>query len=52
MSVFVGLLLITIAAVTVGSVLFLVMQEKHEHEEHYIPGQTPEMRGISDDSAQ
>ncbi len=52
MSVFVGLILVVLAFVVVTGVLVMVMREKHEHEEHYIPGQTPEMRGeISDDQS-
>ncbi|MDX2162921.1 MAG: hypothetical protein SF162_16515 [bacterium] len=43
MSALVGFLLVAIAAITVGGVLFIVMQEKHDHEEHYLPGQTPEL---------
>jgi hypothetical protein len=37
MGTFVGILLVTIAAVTVGVVLYMVMTEKHEHQEHFIP---------------
>lgn len=48
MPALVGLLIVLIAAVSVGGVLFLVMQEKHEHEEQYIPGQTPEMLNTSE----
>ncbi len=35
----VGILLIVIAASTMVPVVYLVMQEKHEHEEYYIPPQ-------------
>jgi hypothetical protein len=31
------ILLVGIAGITVGVVLYLVMTEKHVHEEHYIP---------------
>lgn len=37
----VGILLVVLAGGTVIGVLWLVMQEKHTHEEHYIPQRTP-----------
>jgi hypothetical protein len=41
MSSLIGILLVLIAGGTIVSVLYLVMQEKHEHEEHFIPPETP-----------
>ncbi|MBE2268056.1 MAG: hypothetical protein IAE80_07465 [Anaerolinea sp.] len=33
----VGIMLIVIAAASIIGVMYIVLQEKHEHEEHYIP---------------
>jgi hypothetical protein len=37
LTVLVGILIVGIAFATVVGVLYLVMQEKHEHEDHYVP---------------
>jgi hypothetical protein len=37
MALFVGILLIAIAGLTIGIVFYFVLQEKHEHYEHFIP---------------
>lgn len=39
MSVMVGIIIVGAAAMTIVGVMYLVLQEKHEHEEYYIPGQ-------------
>lgn len=33
----VGIILVSMALFSIGAVLFVVMREKHEHEEWYIP---------------
>lgn len=54
---FVGLLIIVIAFVSIVAVLALVLREKHEHEEHYIPGRENEptsarqLAAVSEDAA-
>lgn len=42
MSIMVGMIIVGVAALTIIGVMYLVMQEKHEHEEYYIPGQPAE----------
>jgi len=37
-----GWILIIVALVTMLVVFWMVSQEKHEHEEHYIPTRAPE----------
>lgn len=37
MALFVGILLVAIAGLTIGIVFYYVLQEKHEHYEHFIP---------------
>lgn len=48
LSVVVSLLVVLMAALTIVGVMVLVLREKHEHEEYYIPGQTPEMRATEE----
>lgn len=43
----VGILLVVIAAASVIGVMWIVMKEKHEHEEHYIPPARTETRRVS-----
>ena len=37
MAIFIGILLVAIAGLTIGTVFYFVLQEKHEHHEHFIP---------------
>jgi hypothetical protein len=37
MELLIGVILVAMALFSVGGVLFVVMREKHEHEEWYIP---------------
>jgi hypothetical protein len=37
MALFVGILLVAIAGLTIGIVFYFVLQEKHEHYEHFTP---------------
>jgi len=44
MSSFVGILLVVVAAGTIVGVMWFVMREHHEHEEHYVPPARSERR--------
>jgi hypothetical protein len=33
----IGIILVAMAIISIGTVLIIVMREKHEHEEWYIP---------------
>ncbi len=51
MSVMVGIIIVGAAALTIIGVMYLVLQEKHEHEEYYVPGQSNETPDTKDTHA-
>lgn len=49
MEILVGVLIISVAALTIIGVMYIVLQEKHEHEEHFIPPTHDEKVASADD---